>query len=103
MAGVQVYKSSPTTALAAMAKETGISLGLAQREMQGYKIYDLAAQVGSYGMGSGSGVANSLVVRGLTLAAQQLISSGSATGPVPEMAKYVDPSYSAAVLGEAKG
>lgn len=101
-AGVQLYKSSPTTALTAMAKETGISVGLAQREMQGYKIYDLSSQLSTFGMGNGQSIPNSLVVKGLVLAAKQLIVSGSAHGSVPNMADYVDPSYAAEVLGKGK-
>lgn len=99
-AGVQAYKSSPSSALASMAKASGISVALAQREMQGYQIYDLQDQLSSSGMGEGSTVAGSLVVKGLVLAARQLIASGSATGPVPDMTKAVDPTYAAAVLGK---
>lgn len=102
-AGVQEYKSSPSTALAAMAKATSISVSLAKKEMAGYQIYDLAAQVSSSGMGEGSTVANSLVVKGLVLAAKQLISSGGASGPVPDMAKFVNPSYAAALVGKSQG
>lgn len=102
-AGVQAYQTSPTTALASMAQAASISVGLAQREMQGYKIYDLPAQITSAGMGDGSTAAGSLVVKGLTLAAQQLVASGSAVGPVPDMTKFVDPSYAAAVLGKSQG
>ena len=97
-AGVHAYQVSQSSSLAAMAKETGISVGLAQREMQGYKVYDLAAQSSISGMGDGSSVSKSLVVKGLVLAAQQLIASGSATGPVPNMGNAVDPSYSVAVM-----
>lgn len=102
-AGVQAYQTSPTPAVASMAKATGISAGLAQREMQGYKIYDLTSQVSPSGMGQGATIADSLVVKGLVLAAQQLIASGSVSGPVPYMANAVDPSYAAAVLGKSQG
>ncbi len=102
-AGVQAYQNSPSTALAAMAKETGITVALAQREMDGYKIYNLAAQDSAAGMGNGASTSKSLVVKGLVLAAQQLISSGSASGPIPNMANAVDPSYAASVLGTTKG
>lgn len=102
-AGVQAYKSSPATALASMAKATGISTALAQREMQGYQIYDLAQQVSASGMGEGSTVAGSLVVKGLVLAARQLVAAGNATGPIPDMTKAVDPSYAADVLAKSQG
>ncbi len=102
-AGVQAYQSAPTKAIADMAKVTGISTGLAQREMQGYEIYDLKAQVSSSGMGEGGSEKTSLVVKGLDLAAKQLIASGSAAGPVPNMTNFVDPSYAAAVLEKAQG
>lgn len=102
-AGVQAYQTSPSAALASMAKATNISLRLAKREMQGYKIYDLASQVSISGMGQGSTVADSLVVKGLVLAAKQLIASGSVNGPAPDMTTAVDPSYAAAVLAKGNG
>ncbi|MDA8399009.1 MAG: ABC transporter substrate-binding protein [Actinomycetota bacterium] len=92
-AGVHAYRTSPKQAVVSMARVASISTTLAQREISGYQLYDLASQTSALGMGNGPTQPTSLVVKGLTLAARQLQSSTGTSGPLPNMADAVDPSF----------
>lgn len=99
-AGYAYYQAHPNQAIAAMAKEAGISVALAKTELAGYKLYDVHAQLTPEGLGTGSGVATSLVTKSLTSAAQYLQSIHSLNSIPKDMAQYVNPTYAEAV---AKG
>lgn len=97
---VAAYRAHPATALATMAKEAGISVALARSEMAGYQIYDAKSQLGPSGLGSGSGVASSLVTTSLTSAGAYLVANHSLTSVPANMAQYVNPQYAQAVAGK---
>lgn len=98
-AGVQYARAHPQQAVRQMAKEAGITTALAQTELKGYRILDAQAQVGQGGLGSGSGVASSLVTVSLASSAAYLASIHQIPAAPGQMASYVDPSYVQAVLG----
>lgn len=95
-AAVLFSRSHPATALKEMATEAGISTSLAATELKGYRIYDLAAQLSSQGLGQGAGVARSLVTRSLTAAARYLYQSHTLARMPAHLARDVDPSYAEA-------
>ena len=99
-AGVHAYHTSPQQAVASMARAANISTTLAQREISGYQLYTLTAQTSALGMGNGPTQPTSLVVKGLTLAARQLQSSMGTSGPLPNMADAVDPSFAVQAMSD---
>ena len=92
-AGVAFYRQHPQQAIADMAKEAGISAALAKTELGGFRLYDVQDQLGPDGLGSGKGVAASLVTVSLRSAAQYLLQSGQVSQIPADMTTHVNPSY----------
>jgi taurine ABC transporter substrate-binding protein len=98
-AGYAFYLSHPARALADMAKEAGISVALSKAELKGYYLYDVQRELSPLGLGTGSGVANSLVTRSLTSAAAYLYQNHTIQTIPKDMARFVNPTYCQAVAG----
>jgi taurine ABC transporter substrate-binding protein len=92
-AGVAYYESHPQKALQDMAKEAGISVALAKTEIEGFKLYNVQDQLGADGLGTGSGVAKSLVTVSLASAAHYLQRIHQVSSAPQDMTQFVDPSY----------
>lgn len=95
---VSFYRTHPGPAIQDMAREAGIPVSLARSELAGYALYDLPAQLGTQGLGTGKGVAGSLVTRSLTSAAAYLYRTGTLTHPLTDAARFVNPTYAQAAL-----
>ncbi|NMP21335.1 ABC transporter substrate-binding protein [Sulfobacillus harzensis] len=100
--GVKFFQQNPAQAYQAMAQVNGISAAAAKAQTEGFSFSTLSSQVTPNWLGSGSGVAHSLVTKSLTSAANWLKASGQISTVPSNMAQYVDPSYAAAVLRSAK-
>ncbi|MCY0908446.1 MAG: ABC transporter substrate-binding protein [Sulfobacillus thermotolerans] len=96
-AGYSYYRSHPNSAIKEMATEAGISVSLANSELNGYKLYDINMQLTSQGLGSGTGVASSLVTKSLTASAKYLQSIHTLSSIPSNMGQFVNPEYAAAV------
>lgn len=99
-AGVHYYHTNKSQAIALMVKEAGITTATAKEELAGYDIYNLADQVTSAVLGSGSGVATAGTTESLTNNWKELYSQGFISTPPPsDMAAYVDPVPAQSALG----
>lgn len=98
--GVTFFQQHPQAAYQDMAKLNGISAASAKSQTTGFSFSSLSSQVTASWLGSGSGVAHSLVTKSLSSAAQWLKSSGQISS-VPNMTQYVDPKFAEAVLRSA--
>jgi taurine ABC transporter substrate-binding protein len=96
-AGYAFYRQHPAKALRDMATEAGIPIALARKELQGYRLYSVQDQLTALGLGQGAGVAHSLVTVSLDSAARYLVSIHAIDHAPSTMARYVDPTYAAAV------
>lgn len=100
--GVQLYQHNPRQAYQDMAKINGISVASARSQTRGFSFSSLSSQTTANWLGSGSGVAHSLVTKSLTSAAQWLKASGQISAVPSHMAQYVDPQYVEAVQRSSK-
>ncbi|MDA8346980.1 MAG: ABC transporter substrate-binding protein [Thermaerobacter sp.] len=92
-AGVTFYRQHPQRALKDMAKEAGIRVALAQTELAGFRLYNLQDQLGPDGLGTGSGVKDSLVTVALRSAATYLLSIHQVSSIPQDMSIHVNPAY----------
>jgi taurine ABC transporter substrate-binding protein len=92
-AAVAYSRSHPAQATSEMARQAGISVALARTELKGYRIYDLSDQLSPEGLGTGAGVAHSLVTRSLTSAAAYLESTHTISQLPSDLAADVDPAF----------
>lgn len=101
--GVQFFRQHPAKAYQDMAEVNGITASQARAQAAGLSFTTLAQQLTPSRLGSGSGVAHSLVTRSLTSAAAWLYRTGQIASLPHNMAQYVNPAYCAQVLKGTAG
>ncbi len=96
--GVTFFQQHPSAAYRDMGQINGISAAAAHSQTVGFSFTTLAQQVTESRLGSGAGVASSLVTKSLSSAAEWLYQSGQISSVPANMSQYVDPRYAEAVL-----
>lgn len=98
--GATYAQTNRQDALALMAKQAGIDVATADKQLAGYQIFSLSDQVTPTVLGTGSGVANSATAQSLLSNWKVLKDGGFLPTPPPSnAAQYVNSSYAATALG----
>ena len=101
--GVSYYHAHASQSYAAMAQWNGISSASAKQQASGFKFISLTGQLTAAGMGVPGQVGQSMVAKGLAMAAQQSLAEGLAKSMPSSFVPYIDESYVQAVIHTSKG
>ncbi len=92
--GYQITREHPKRALADMARQTGVTVAVARKELAGYELFSGADQTKPKGMGTGAGVETSATYQTLVNTAKVLKTIGRIQQVPASFRDNVAPQYS---------